>query len=372
MDETQTRRGGAPAPAPERSQRRGWLRKLAFSGIATLLLLLVVEGAFSVLFSVWTVAREEPWLPHYCRHDPDLGWMNIPSHRVEDMYGPGKHYTTNARAFRALREYDEKPPAGKYRIVCLGDSFTLGYGVDDDESLVARMEQSSPELEVVNMGLGGFGLDQDYLWYKRDGVDLESDALIFAVIVDDFARVTEDSFLGYQKPLLRAVDGALQIENVPVPDWGSGPTGRRLGRLAELLGIGRALLTVRDELAGAPQQAFAAEVPGSALPGTDVAALVFDDLHRLSRERGQHFVLVYLPCKGLGTEEPTPYTAWLARHAEQRGIPFVDLTAVLAELPPWDVAACFGPHRHYTVKGNELMAGALLAALRALLPDVPP
>lgn len=370
MSETETNSGSAP-PGPNRAPRRRVLRKLTFAGLATLLLLLLVEGAFSVLFSVWTVAKEEPWLPHYCRHDPDLGWMNIPDHRIENMYGPGKSYTTNGRAFRALEEYAAEPPAGKYRIVCLGDSFTLGYGVGDDEGFVARMQQSSPQLQVINMGMGGFGIGQDYLWYKRDGVELEAEVLVFAVIFDDFARVTQESFLGYAKPRLRVVDGALLVDNQPVPDWGSGPTGRRLGRLAELLGIGRALLTIRDKVVGAPTAEPGPTAADGELPGTDVAALVFDDLHRISRERDQHFVLVYLPCKGLGTEEPTPYASWMKRYAEQRDILFADLTPVLGALPPWEVAACFGPHRHYTVKGNDLIADALLAALRDLLPNVP-
>lgn len=53
------------------------------------------------------------------------------------------------------------------------------------------------------MGRAGYGIDQAYLWYPRDGMRLEHDALIFAFISEDFRRAALPSCKGYPKRRLR-------------------------------------------------------------------------------------------------------------------------------------------------------------------------
>jgi hypothetical protein len=49
------------------------------------------------------------------------------------------------------------------------------------------------------MGQGGHGVDQAYLWYKRDGVKLKHDFLLFAFITLDFQRMQQRDFLGLNR-----------------------------------------------------------------------------------------------------------------------------------------------------------------------------
>ncbi len=153
-----------------------------------------------------------------------------------------------------------------------------------------------PPLQTVNMGQGGYGVDQDYLWYKRDGVKLDANMLVFAVIAQDFFRMASDNFIGYGKPVLRARDGALVTENVPVPPGGrrarccagahvrGQPGHRKDGTVARGRCRGAAGGSV---LRGVGDDVFAA------------AGLAFDDLRRLSQSRGQRFVVAYLPVRDL-------------------------------------------------------------------------
>ena len=68
----------------------------------------------------------------HTEYDAELGWVSVPGHAVPDIYGPGRSITINRQSFRNKREFPERAPAGKLRVICSGDSFTLGYGVDDD------------------------------------------------------------------------------------------------------------------------------------------------------------------------------------------------------------------------------------------------
>jgi hypothetical protein len=67
------------------------------------------------------------------------------------------------------------------------------------------------------MSQGGYGFDQAYLWFKRDGKSINHDLHISAFITEDFHRMENDTFLGYGKPLLSLKNGLLITNNVPVP-----------------------------------------------------------------------------------------------------------------------------------------------------------
>src|SRR5579864_3719422 len=146
-------------------------RKLLLSILTTAACFLLVEGAASVLMSIRSGRHALRMLEEsHAQYDPVLGWSHRPNLRLADLYGKGASFTTNARGFRALEEYGATIPAGKTRIICLGDSFTMGFGVADDQTYPAQMQALCPAVQTVDMGQGGYGVDQDYLWYKRDGV----------------------------------------------------------------------------------------------------------------------------------------------------------------------------------------------------------
>jgi hypothetical protein len=92
----------------------------------------------------------------------------------------------------------------------------LGFGVDDDHSWCKLLESLDQRLETVNMGQAGYGVDQAYLWYKRDAGTIRHHVHLFAPIVDDFRRMESGTFFGgYSKPFLE--EGSLVVKNVPVP-----------------------------------------------------------------------------------------------------------------------------------------------------------
>jgi len=349
----------------------GTLRANLLLAVASaIVVFLLVEGFASFLMSslaAWRAMhmREES----HSRYDAELGWSHRPGLRVERMYGDNAPFTTNAQGFRAREDYGKAVPPGRYRVVALGDSFTMGYGVGDDATYPAQMQALCPALQAVNMGQGGYGVDQDYLWYKRDGVKLDANVLLFAVIAQDFFRMASDNFIGYGKPVLRARDGALVTENVPVPPgWNTRTPLARANAFVDSLAIVR----TGRWLAGTAETSRADPFYGTV--GEEVlaaAALAFDDLARLSQSRGQRFVIAYLPVRDLLAREPSREAAWLEAYSRRTGVPFINLAADFGRLPPDHLARLFRPDTHYSEEGNRFVAQALLRRLPAAIPGFP-
>jgi hypothetical protein len=347
--------------APPSASRSSFRRNLVFSAVSTTALFLWIEGGASLLLSLRSAKHALRMAEEaHVRYDADLGWSHVPGRVLPSLYGEGKSFSINDQGFRAREHYEKTIPAGRHRVVCLGDSFTMGFGVGDDEHYPAQMQSLCPRLQVVNMGQGGYGLDQIYLWYKRDGVTLDANLLVVAVIAHDFYRMTDERFVGYEKPALRVRDGALVVTNVPVPQtFGRRTPLVRARTLLESLALTRLLRFVAGRTRIA-EETFYGQVDDQVLAA---AGLALDDLVSLSRAREQQMALVYLPSSDLLPREPTREAAWMEAYARRQGIPFANLAADFGSLPPWELARLFRPDYHYTEAGNRFVAETLLKRL---------
>jgi hypothetical protein len=345
-------------------------RNLLFAFLVTSFILLLGEGCLSVIRAIRAAAsvhgiEEEK----HSQYDEELGWRNLREFHNPSFYGEGLSYTTNAQGFRGAKEdYTVQVPAGRYRIICLGDSFTMGYGVDDAYTYPAQLESLVPKAQVVNMGLGGYGIGQNYLWYKRDGVGLEANLLLFAFIDNDFQRLTQPSFMGYAKPLVQAQGDELSVTNVPVPrTWHVRTLRARVARFLERLALADML---RRLIPDSP----ARREPGDVGPEVfgPPAALIFQELAVISKERGQDFALVYLPTRYHLPVEPTPEARWLGSFSAMSQIPLIDLTREFKRLAPRALRTMFqSSSPHYSAAGNLLVARALQKRLENLFPRFP-
>jgi hypothetical protein len=339
-----------------------------------LLVLVVIEGTASwVGFALGLTEGLNPPEPErlHMRYDAELGWAHVPDTRLENFYGPGRHLTINMQGVRATRVYDPKPPAGQVRALCAGDAFTLGIGVDDASTWCARLGELEPRLETVNLGQGGYGLDQSYLWVQRDGASFHAKLLVFAFVRDAFGRMETDSLNHYPKPVLRRTEsGDLEVRNVPVPN-----SGGRMPWLLRNLSLFQQLRIVA--LARPAWRALrgpaASELTVSEL--ADLSGGVFAALQRIADAQGATLVLLYLPTY---SDYESPGELWrsrIAREARTRGIAFVDLVEELRELPRTEVARLFEPldvfgprgaFAPFSESGHDWVAKALRRHLREM------
>lgn len=360
-------------PAPAAGRRRAVVFKLGVSGALTLGGLALIEG----IASLWLNATETQLLvvlpeQSHSRHDPDLGWSHEPGAHLVDHYGPGRSITVNSQGFRALEEYTPAVPEGRFRVVCVGDSFTMGFGVDDGDTFAARLQSLCPAVQTVNMGMGGYGLDQAFLWYARDGAALQADMLLFTVIDADFYRTGMDAFVGYPKPRFVVRDGELVVTNVPVPRViGRSDTGRRW--LTFLRGTALARLS-RDavESAAAPED-DGVPAGDAAVEMFDRAERIFDAAVELATRRGQQVMFMYLPTKKLVyLRQRSAIHRWMTNYAARRELPLVDLMGAFDDVPLQElVDDVYLPDNHFDVRGNVTIAEALLDALHGSAKGFP-
>lgn len=163
---------------------------------------------------------------HRYLYDETLGWRNIPGWNATTH---DRALTINSRGLRD-REYDLAKPEGAFRILVLGDSFTWGYGVSDEEIFTERLEaaltRDGRNVEVLNAGVSGWGTDQQALFLESEGFQYSPDLVVLAFFLyNDPDNIRHSIQYGLQKPLF--ADTNLTLVNVPVPKPGSDAGARR-------------------------------------------------------------------------------------------------------------------------------------------------
>jgi hypothetical protein len=329
---------------------------VAVAAVLLLMLTALLEGAAGLIQTARLLPQVlSPLLERsHTRYDPLLGWSHVPGIAIPDLYGPGRHLSVNAQGLRGSVEYALEPAAGTTRIVCSGDSFTLGYGVSDDQTWCHRLGQLDPAIESLNLGQGGYGLDQMVLLFMRDGRRFRHHVHVVAFITEDVERMRYDRFLGYAKPRLELRGGELAVENVPVPErslWM--PRISQATVALKSLHLYRALFGPPAE--GDPSSPAARDVYG-------LAIAVLERLAAESRASGSRLVVVHLPTATDHADHRSDLARhFLARECERRSIDYVDLVEEVRRMPATDAASLFDVH--YTPAGHAFVAEHLQAKL---------
>lgn len=183
-----------------------------------LVVCLIVEGAARWFLPQW--APRTAVLSRLWQQDSTLGWSHIPgSTDTFAAFGFDTAVTINRKGFRDLeREYAKDPSI--YRIVVLGDSMVWGYGVEDDQTFTRVTESRLQNVELINLGVSGYGTDQELLLLREQGLRYQGDLYVLVVVDNDFISNTASRmFTIYEKPYFSlAHDGTLELHNTPVPD----------------------------------------------------------------------------------------------------------------------------------------------------------
>jgi hypothetical protein len=351
----------------------GIVKLVLINAAVLILLLVVIEGVSSYLLVGREFLSAEPVAERaHTEYDATLGWINRPNVHLENLYGPGVYLSTNSQRYRNAQDFSPAIPTGKVRIVCSGDSFTLGYGVDNDHTWCQLLAGEDERLQTVNLGQGGYGVDQAYLWYGMNRDRLEHDIVIFAFITYDFRRMRFDSFLGFGKPYLALQDGELTTMNTPVPRRAYYSPWLTAG-LPVLRELNTVKLWNRISSRFFPRRAGAGAV-GDADSTRAVVARIFADLYAASQTEQRKLVLVYLPMieDYSGFDLTKRWRRFVADEAAARGYHLVDMVEELRKLPPDIASGMFDTgHRHYTVAGNRFVAETLYRKLGELaaIPD---
>lgn len=148
-------------------------------------------------------------LTGFHEYDPELGWKLIPDYRSRFVHRDfNVEVKTNSDGLRD-DEYSRQKNGDTIRVVSLGDSFTWGWGVENDEVYMQVAEDSLDGFEIVNMGQNGYGTGQELLLFQRLGPAYSPDLVTLGFFYNDLT----DNVAGRGKPLFDLVGDDLVIDN---------------------------------------------------------------------------------------------------------------------------------------------------------------
>lgn len=185
---------GLPRPAARPAPGLGARIALILLGILVPLLLaeavLRVTGAL-LPGDYQTVSFMEAHPEFGRRNRPGAGWKKT------------AEYTSwveiNSKGLRG-REIDYPKPADEYRILVVGDSFTFGEQVNQDETFTQRLEDQLNQrgdgvtYRVLNAGSNGWATANEAVYLTKEGVRFQPDVVVVALylgndVSDNYRRV---------------------------------------------------------------------------------------------------------------------------------------------------------------------------------------
>lgn len=244
------------SPRERRTTRpRTWLRWLARLGLATACAILAAEGLLR-----WggrePAEKTRPDFPLTIvpggllyQADPELGFTHRPGRFELEFPGiPRWTMSHDERGFRRTRRAQAPLPTGPRLVLC-GDSWTHGFGVEDEATFAWQLQARFPLVEVRNCGVDGYNTAQAVLTLESELARSDSPS----VAVLGFVGCNADWNVlprGRRKSLMRL--RALGVEAQPYAE----PTGDGRWRIAQrairyrgLWGMRRsALVNLVDEL----------------------------------------------------------------------------------------------------------------------------
>jgi lysophospholipase L1-like esterase len=326
--------------------------------------------------------------------DAELGWRNRAGGRGRMIFLPDFDHEIriNVAGLRD-RDFDAGRASGKRRILCLGDSFTWGMGVEAGETWPKVLERALPGAEALNAGVNGWTTSQELLWLRREGLAYRPDAVVVAFYVNDFFENGEGSSGFYARPLFLLDGGRLLLTNVPV----SQPEAARvrvrtawlqnhswLFRLAASgLDWFRRGFLERADLSPLPRGGPAPPAPVPATggpPARDVTQALLEEIGRTCHASGAAFAVLLVPAKTqVRPASSTPlrtasdFAAYDAARAICRdlGIPAADPLDDLAAAEARGTPVYHRMDMHLNAAGHRIAGERLARLLGPLLPAAP-
>jgi lysophospholipase L1-like esterase len=296
------------------------------------------------------------------------GFVRCPEYSIE--------LRINADGLRD-HDYSHAKPAGTRRVLCLGDSFTNGFGVSAPQTFAKILEQDlaaappawppgadadvprPPSWEVINAGVAATGTAHQLAWFEHEGYRYAPDIVLLTVSPNDFVDSAASGLFTL------APDG--QLTQHPAPR----------GRTLKILRLTRYLpgyvtLFSRTHFVNAVKERFArrhhARLARASRGGADdetaaaahrrLTGALVRRLGLACGERGAILIVMLVPA----LPEDAAARREMAALADTMGVqgwPLIDLEARFAELERRGLLPNYPVDGHWTAEGHAAAAAAI-------------
>jgi len=313
--------------------------KLGLLAVTSLLMVGVLELAIRQFFpapATWI----DPQVTHL--ESPLLGWVLPPGLEAYTIDAP---VTVNAAGYRD-DDFPRAKPAGEYRVLALGDSFTFALGVRFEDLWVQQLELAlgarvGPErsAQVVNAAVAGYNTRQELIVLESDGWSLDPDLVVVAFYWNDL--VGNDEPIPDLQTTPRIANAELTWERGEREQGHLIPAALR-DRLRQSVLLYQATIRAKQVMAAFDPPAGAyATVQRALLEGDDDTLEPYWratrerllEITASARRRGVPVVLMLFPMENeIKIDFPEMRMAETLREVwAPTGMPFVDLTAAYRE-----------------------------------------
>jgi GDSL-like Lipase/Acylhydrolase family len=261
----------------------------------------------------------------------------------------------NERGYRDLERRLEKPP-GTRRVVCLGDSFSWGSGVEFEDAFPQRLERGltrrrKEAWEVVNLARPAMNTVDELSVLVREGFAYDPDVVLLGYVLNDSedpgsaeTRRAED-WKSAQGPPPSVLDASALCRMIRLRLWATRENRRRLDGFLSM---------------------YADDAPGWV-----ESRRALRQIGARCREHGVPFVVAIFPLFGNPLDESYPFTdihRKVAQAAAEAGARVVDLLPAFRGLR-WDVLVVDGvDDEHPNEIAHRIAARTILRALDDAVP----
>ncbi len=192
------------------------MKNFALAIGATFFWLIIAEVALRLVYnpahlSISNAIMGEPMF----RYDDQLGWKIIPNSNGEYTASRPIRYSHNSLGMRETEIIEDS----RKRILFLGDSFTWGFDVEQDERFTELLKPHFEDYQLINAGINGYGTDQQWLWFNHLESIIKPDVVVLLYFGenDHVDNSTNLRHGGFYKPYFEKSDDMLTIKGTPVP-----------------------------------------------------------------------------------------------------------------------------------------------------------
>ena len=184
--------------------------------LTVLILSVLISGALCEIVLQLFYSQNFPRIPSDLGYvyDSVLGWLPVPNDRRTAGVGIPVRVMNNSLGLRG----PEYPHTSKPGVLFVGDSFVWGLYVEVSDRFTERLQAKHPEWAIYNLGVTGYGTDQELLLLQRH-FQLFKPRLVFLVfcVENDHDDNSLPIRYGCFKPYYTTNASKLRLNGVPAP-----------------------------------------------------------------------------------------------------------------------------------------------------------